>query len=46
MRKLLLSLSALCALAGCDTIEEVIMGENPPEEIPGIQQWRCISENI
>ena len=41
MRKLLLSLSALCALAGCDTLEEVITGA--PEEIPGIQQWRCIS---
>lgn len=44
MRKLLASLSVLCILASCDTLEEVITGqESAPEEILGIQQWRCIS---
>jgi len=44
MRKLLASLSVLCILASCDTLEEVITGQEPaPEEILGIQQWRCIS---
>ena len=42
MRKLLLFLSAVCVLASCETLEDVITGESP-EEILGIQQWRCIS---
>lgn len=37
------ALAALFVFASCDTLEEVITGEPSFEEIPGVQQWQCIS---